>query len=64
MNNLWKVFLQQATQSGKIEANDKFSLSMQRKESWRASLYCMRKPGENPDMKWMQDALNVIEIGQ
>ena len=30
-----------------IEANDEFSLAMQRKGSWRACLYCIRKPGEN-----------------
>ena len=31
----------------KIEADDEFGLAMQRKDSWRATLYCIRKPGEN-----------------
>ena len=31
----------------KIENDDGFGLAMQRKESWRACLYCIRKPGEN-----------------
>ena len=31
----------------KIEADDEFDLAMQRKESWRACLDCIRKPGEN-----------------
>ena len=35
----------------KIEANDELSLAMQRKDSWRACLYCMRKPGENQTWK-------------
>ena len=32
---------------GKIEADDEFGFAMQRKESWRACLYCIRKRGEN-----------------
>ena len=31
----------------KIEADDEFGLAMQRKDSWRAFLYCIRKPREN-----------------
>ena len=31
----------------KIEADDEFCLAMQRKDSWRACLYCIKKPGEN-----------------
>ena len=35
----------------KIEADDAFGLAMQRKESWRACLYCIRKPRWKADMK-------------
>ena len=35
----------------KIEANDEFGLAMQRKDSWRACIYCIRKPGENQTWK-------------
>ena len=31
----------------KIEADDEFGLAMQRKDSWRVCLYCIRKPEEN-----------------
>ena len=31
----------------KIEGDDEFSLAMQRKDSWRACLYCIWKPGED-----------------
>ena len=30
----------------KIKADDEFGLAMQRKESWRACLYCIRRHGE------------------
>ena len=31
----------------KVEADDEFGLAMQRKDSWRACLYCICKPWEN-----------------
>ena len=35
----------------KIETDDEFSLAMQRKDSWRSCLFCIRKPGENQTWK-------------
>ena len=35
----------------KIEADDEFSLAMQRKDSWRFCLYCITKPAENQTWK-------------
>ena len=35
----------------KVETDDEFGLAMQRKDSWSACLYCIRKPGWKPDMK-------------
>ena len=40
-----------STSHSKIEADDEFGLAMQRKDSWRACLCCIRKPGGKPDMK-------------
>ena len=34
----------------KIETDDEFGLTMQRKDSWRACQYCIRKPRWKPDM--------------
>ena len=35
----------------KIEADDEFGLAMQRTDSWRATFYCIKKPGENQTWK-------------
>ena len=43
----------------KIEANHEFSLAMQRKVSWRACLYCIRKPGEN--QIWKSNISELME---
>ena len=43
----------------KIEADDEFGLAMQRKGSWRARLYRMRKPGEN--QIWKSIASELVE---
>ena len=37
--------------TAKSEADDEVGLAMQRKESWRACLYCIGKPGENQTWK-------------
>ena len=39
--------MQVKTESQKVEADDEFSLAMQRKDSWRACLCCIWKHGEN-----------------
>ena len=41
----------------KIEADDEFSLVMQRKDSWRACLYCIRKSRENQTWKSISSKL-------
>ena len=43
----------------KIEANDELSLAMQRKDSWRACLYCIWKPSEN--QTWMSTTSELME---
>ena len=44
----------------KIEADDEFSLAMQRKESWRACLDCIRKPREN--QIWKSITSELVEL--
>ena len=47
----WSEVMSKRTQKdsghSKIEADEEFGLAMQRKDSRRAWLYCIRKPGEN-----------------
>ena len=43
----------------KIEADDEFSLAMQRKDSWRACLYCITKPGEK--QRWKSTTSELME---
>ena len=43
----------------KIETDDEFGLAMQRKESWRACLYCIRKPGEN--QIWKSNTSELVD---
>ena len=42
---------------GKIKTDDESGITMQRKDSWRATFYCIRKPGKNQTWKSISSEL-------
>ena len=48
----------------KVETDDEFGLSMQRKDSWCVSFYCIRKPLENQTWKSISSEFSIWAVSK